>query len=62
MGARDACLLPCAHAAVGFHMPQIKSTVSVHNGLRARDASESMEVLSTLTIGSNVKRARVQGG
>lgn len=61
MGARDPSLLPCARAVVGFHTPQTKSTVSARSGLRERDASESMEVLSTLTIGSNVQRARVQG-
>ena len=62
MGARNLSLLPCARAVVGFHTPQTKSTVSVRSGLRERGASESMEVPSTLTIGSNVQRARVQGG
>jgi hypothetical protein len=62
VGARDRSLLPCAHAVVVFHTPQTKSTVSALSGLRERDASESMEVLSTLTIGNNVQRARVQGG
>jgi hypothetical protein len=61
MGARDPSLLPCARAVVGFHTPQTKSTVSARSGLRERDASESMEVLSPLTIGSNALRARVQG-
>ncbi len=46
----------------GFHTPQTKLTASAHNGLRERDASESMEVLSTQTIGSSAQRARVQGG
>ena len=61
MGARDPSLLPCARAVAGFHTPRTKSTVSARSGLRERDASESMEVLSTLTIGSNVQRVRVQG-
>jgi len=33
----------------------------VHRLSQGRDASESMEALSTLTIGNNVLRVRVQG-
>ena len=60
-GARDASPRPSARDAALFHTLKTSLTVSVYSWLQGRDASESMEVLSTLTIGNNVLRARVQG-
>jgi len=42
-------------------MQQTSSTVNVQRWSQGRDASESMEALSTLTIGKYVLRVRVQG-
>ena len=61
MGARDPRPRPSVRDAALFHTRQTSSTVSVSSWLQGRDASESMEALSTLTIGNNVLRARVQG-
>jgi len=52
---------PCARAAALFHTLQTSLTVSVHRWSQGRDASESMEALSTLTTGNNVLRVRTQG-
>src|SRR2546427_12444214 len=60
-GARDPSPWPCARAAAQFHTLQTSLTVSVHRRSRGRDASESMEALSTLAIGNNVQRVQAQG-
>src|SRR5712691_2560635 len=59
--ARDPSPWQCARAAALFHTLQTSLTVSVHRWSQERDASESMEALSTLTIGNNALRVRAQG-
>ena len=60
-GARDPSPWPSARDAALFHTVQTSLTVSVYSWLQGRDASESMEVLSTLMIGNNVMRVAAQG-
>src|SRR6266446_2119327 len=59
--ARDPSPWPCARVAAQFHTLQTSLTVSVHRRSWGRDASESMEAHSTLTIGNSVHRVQAQG-
>jgi hypothetical protein len=58
---REPSPWPSVRDAVLFHTLQTSSTVSVDRWSQGRDASESMEVLSTLMIGNNVMRVAAQG-
>src|SRR5260370_35138674 len=59
--AQDPSLWPCARCVALFHTLQTSLTVSVTRRSQGRDVSESMEALSTPTIGNNVRRVRAQG-